>query len=118
MTKTVLNFGNSDLDIVSDFGFRASDFHCKAMISLGSSRFARRYSGNKKFFSFPPATEMFHFAEFPSRFNIGIILLNTKLGFPIRKSPGQRLLSTYPRLIAATPRPSSAPNVKVSTVHP
>ena len=29
------------------------------------------------------------------------------LGFPIRKSPDQRLLDTSPRLIAVTPRPSS-----------
>ena len=28
---------------------------------LGSSLFARRYLGNKIFFSFPPGTEMFHF---------------------------------------------------------
>jgi hypothetical protein len=31
---------------------------------LGSSPFARRYSGNTLLLSFPPATEMFQFAGF------------------------------------------------------
>jgi hypothetical protein len=42
---------------------------------LGSSRFARRYSGNIStkvdFFSFPPLTEMFHFSGCrPHRFAV------------------------------------------------
>ena len=40
------------------------------------------------------------------------------IGFPIRASPDQRLLSTSPGLIAATPRPSSASPVKASTLRP
>lgn len=40
------------------------------------------------------------------------------LGFPIRKSPVQRLLSTSPRLIAATLRPSSSRHPKASTIRP
>ena len=40
------------------------------------------------------------------------------VGFPIRKSPDQRLLSTSPRLIAATSRPSSPPAPKASTICP
>ena len=47
-----------------------------------------------------------------------VILLITKLGFPIRKSPDQRLLDTYPRLIAATPRPSSPQSPEASTICP
>lgn len=39
-------------------------------------------------------------------------------GFPIRKSSGQRLLGTSPKLIAATPRPSSPLRVKASTIRP
>ena len=39
-------------------------------------------------------------------------------GSPIRKSPDQRLLGTSPKLIAATPRPSSPLRVKASTVRP
>ena len=34
---------------------------------LGSSLFARRYLGNKRLFSFPPGTEMFHFPGYASR---------------------------------------------------
>ena len=42
----------------------------------------------------------------------------TTSGFPIRKSPDHRLLRTYPRHIAATPRPSSLLCVKASTIRP
>ena len=69
-------------------------------------------------FSFPPGTEMFHFPGFPSRCNIGTLRFIIGAGFPIRKSPDQRLLGTSPRLIAATPRPSSASGVEASTEHP
>ena len=40
------------------------------------------------------------------------------LGFPIRKSPDQRLLATSPRLIAGTPRPSSPSGPEASTTSP
>lgn len=36
----------------------------------------------------------------------------------IRTSPDQRLLHTSPKLIAATPRPSSPHNAKASTIRP
>ena len=39
-------------------------------------------------------------------------------GFPIRTSPDHRLLRTYPKSIAATPRPSSPFNAKASSIHP
>ena len=42
----------------------------------------------------------------------------TRSGFPIRKSPDQRLLNTSPKLIAVTPRPSSPPTPKASTICP
>lgn len=38
--------------------------------------------------------------------------------FRIRKSPDQRLLDGSPRLIAATPRPSSPIGTKTSTTDP
>ena len=63
--------------IVSDLGFRASDFRAKH----GLPWFARQ-------------------------------------GCPIRKFPDHRLLSPSPRLIAATPRPSSPFGVKASTIYP
>ena len=42
----------------------------------------------------------------------------TAEGFPIRTSPDQRLLSTSPKLFAATPRPSSPFDAKASTIRP
>ncbi len=38
-------------------------------------------------------------------------------GFPIRRSPDQRLLGTSPKLIAATLRPSSLFRAKASTIY-
>jgi hypothetical protein len=69
-------------------------------------------------FSFPPLTEMFHFSGFATsdeHWSSGVYHLT---GFPIRKSPVQRLLDTSPRLIAVTPRPSSPPTPKASTIRP
>ena len=59
--------------------------------SLGSSRFARRYSGNLYLIYFPPLTEMFHFSG--SRFHdlcIQSWMMEVSLpGCPIRIFPGQ-----------------------------
>lgn len=40
------------------------------------------------------------------------------IGYPIRRSSDQRLLHTSPKLIAATPRPSSPFGAKASAIHP
>ena len=45
-------------------------------------------------------------------------VLQCKTGFPIRKSPDQRLLGTSPKLIAAKLRPSSPFRAKASTIRP
>ena len=96
---------------------------------LGSTRFARRYSGHRKnllpdhngttlaneigirserkfriLLSFPPGTEMFHFPGYTPTY---VGNCRRQLGFPIRTFPGRRLIGTLPELIAAIPRPSS-----------
>ena len=56
-----------------------------------------------KFLFFPGGTEMFHFSPFspmPYGFRHGSPAKGGR-GFPIRRSPDQRLLDTYPELIAA-----------------
>ena len=40
-------------------------YNPKPKLGLGSSRFARHYSGNHSLFSFPLATKMFQFARLP-----------------------------------------------------
>jgi hypothetical protein len=57
----------------------------------------------QRFFSFPPATKMFQFAGLSSHQSMcstGGPPPSWRGGFPIRRSPGQRLLATLPRLIA------------------
>ena len=63
---------------------------------LGCSRFARRYSGNRCALSFPPVTEMFHFAGYGSYGPMNSdhcrpILIG--LGSPIRTSTDQSVLA-------------------------
>ena len=74
-------------------------------IGLGCSRFARHYYGNHSLFSFPQGTEMFHFPWFalPTLcIQMGVPQLFAAVGFPIRKSPDQRLVGNSPKLFAAT----------------
>ena len=72
----------------------------------------------QNFVSFPPLTEMFHFSGFASRQKAEMFRFIIGTGFPIRRSPDHRLLSTSPGLIAATPRPSSPPSPEASTICP
>jgi hypothetical protein len=70
-------------------------------VGLGFSRFARRYSGNTSLFIFLPVLRCF-----TSRGKLLFDYSNrshgfTMRGFPIRKSPDQRLLGTSPKCIAA-----------------
>ncbi len=64
-------------------------------------------SQSEHFFLFLRLLRCFTSAGLPSSHRTGLISLIAKSGFPIRKSPDQRLLNTFPRLIAVTPRPSS-----------
>ena len=58
-----------------------------------------------RFLSFPLGTKMFQFPSLPLRalcIQAGVHAALPAVGFPIRKSRGQRLVSTSPGLIAAT----------------
>ena len=57
-----------------------------------------------RFLSFPPGTKMFQFPGLPLTalfYSGGNTRALPRVGFPIRKSRDQRLVSTYPGLIAA-----------------
>ena len=84
---------------------------------LSSSLFARRYLGNKSFSLFLRLLRCFTSPSSPSDQDRSDPDLSGS-GYPIWKSPVQRLLSASPRLIAATPRPSSPQHPKASTIHP
>ena len=68
-------------------------------------------------FYFPPLTEMFYFSGCALWFESEQCKFFA-LGYPVRKSSAHRLLGTSPRLIAATPRPSSPFDVKASSIRP
>ena len=112
----------SMVDLSRSFGYRSfdplwwsHDPEPPKRFGLGSSPFARRYSGNLVCFLFlwvlrcftSPGT-LSNCLEYPDFF---------RMGFPIRKSPDHRLLRTSPRSIAATLRPSSPFDVEASTIY-
>ena len=84
------------------------------------SPFARHYSGNRDFLSFPPGTQMYHFPGFPPP------ALCVQAGVtrhdPCRVSPfGDPCFIARLRLHTAyrsLPRPSSAFGAKASTIRP
>ena len=70
---------------------------------MGSSRFARRYSGNRILLSCPPGTEIFHFPGLASRpygFRTRCASI-TWHGFPHSGISGFTPVSGFPELIAA-----------------
>ena len=73
---------------------------------------------NAKFILFEFYIFILHFEiwDLNSRRNSVVTRCWAVLGFPIRKSPDQRLVATSPRLIAGTPRPSSPRPPKASTI--
>jgi hypothetical protein len=93
-------------------------FH--VVYGLGCSPFARHYSGNRDFLSFPPGTQMYHFPGFPPP------ALCVQAGVtrhdPCRVSPfGDPCFIARLRLHTAyrsLPRPSSASGAKASTIRP
>ena len=87
---------------------------------LGCFPFARRYSGSRGFFSFLQVLRCFNsLRSLPHPMNSGADPMALPTGrFRIQKSPDQRLLSSSPELIAATPRLSSAVGAKTSTMNP
>ena len=90
-------------------------FSCEK-IGLGCFPFRSPLLRELTSFSFPLGTEMFHFPRFARIAKQCVALFIAVQGYPIRKSPDQRLLATSPRLIADTPRPSSPQSPKASTI--
>ncbi len=96
----------------ADLSRSTSAIHCSSHIAspttptsklfgLGSSRFARRYSGNRFFFLFLQVLRCFSSLRLPlsAMYSLNSNILSKMLGFPIRKSPDQSLL-TAPRSIS------------------
>jgi hypothetical protein len=84
------------------------------------SPFARHYSGNRDFLSFPPGTQMYHFPGFPPR--TLCVQVRVTRHDPCRVSPfGDPCINARLRLHTAyrsLPRPSSASGAKASTIRP
>lgn len=95
----------------------AAAFHVSG---LGSSPFARHYSGNREFLSFPPGTKMYQFPGFPPR--TLCVQVRVTGHYPRRVSPfGDPRIKACLRLPVAyrsLPRPSSASGAKASTIRP
>jgi hypothetical protein len=87
---------------------------------LGCSPFARHYSGNRDFLSFPPGTQMCHFPGFPPR--TLCVQVRVTRHDPCRVSPfGDPCFIARLQLHTAyrsLPRPSSASGAKASTIRP
>lgn len=85
----------------------AAAFHAPG---LGSSPFARHYSGNREFLSFPPGTKMYQFPGFPPR--TLCVQVRVTGHYPRRVPPfGDPRITARLRLPVAyrsLPRPSSA----------
>ena len=87
---------------------------------LGSSRFARHYSGNRGFFLFLGLLRCFSSPAYllcTYGFSAGYPRITTG-GFPHSEIPGSKLVKQLPEAYRSLPRPSSAPGAKASTVCP
>ena len=87
---------------------------------LGSSRFARRYSGNRFFFLFLRVLRCFSSPgslRHAYVFSMGCARF-THAGFPIRKSTGINACTRLPEAYRSVLRPSSALDAKASTICP
>jgi hypothetical protein len=88
------------------------------VIGLGSSRFARRYFGNRSFFLFLELLRCFSSLGCPrhpmcSDDGDGVL---PPSGFPIRASPGHNACLRLPEAFRCLPRPSSTLSAKASSV--
>ncbi len=93
---------------------------CRADLGLGSSRFARHYSGNRCFFLFLRLLRCFSSPAYllpPYVFRWWYPRITTG-GFPHSEIPGSTLDQQLPEAYRSRPRPSSAPGAKASTVCP
>ena len=87
-------------------------------LGLASPLFARHYSGDDIFSCGYLDVSVLRVPSTRSIYSTGSTWTFLQVGCPIRKSPDRVLASSYPRLIAATLRPSSALGAKASTVCP
>ena len=92
---------------------------CRNKNGLGYFLFARHYSGNHYCFLFLQVLRCFtSLGSLTQGMTLSVLPRYTRQGFPIRKSPDQRLIITFPKLIADSPRPSSLSTAKAFTVRP
>ena len=87
---------------------------------MGSSPFARHYSGNRGFFPFLRLLRCFSSPAcrlLPYGFRQGHTRITT-CGFPHSEIPGSKVGQHLPRAYRSRPRPSSALGAKASTVCP
>jgi hypothetical protein len=87
---------------------------------LGSSLFARHYSGSRGFFPFLRLLRCFSSPACllaPYGFRCGYARITTR-GFPHSEIPGSKVGQHLPRAYRSRPRPSSALSAKASTVCP
>ena len=85
---------------------------------MGSSPFARHYSGSRGFFPFLRLLRCFSSPAchlLPYRFRQGHARITTRR-FPHSEIPGSKVGQHLPRAYRSRPRPSSAPGAKASTV--
>ena len=87
-------------------------------LGLGWPLFARHYSGDDIFSCGYLDVSVLRVPSTRSIYSTGSTWTFLQVGCPIRKSPDRALASSYPRLIAATLRPSSALGAKASTACP
>jgi hypothetical protein len=89
-------------------------------MGLGSSPFARHYSGSRGFFPFLRLLRCFSSPAchlLPYRFRQGHARITTRR-FPHSEIPGSKVGQHLPRAYRSRPRPSSALGAKASTVCP
>jgi hypothetical protein len=87
---------------------------------LGSSLFARHYSGSRGFFPFLRVLRCFSspaYLHLPYVFRQGYARITTR-GFPHSDTPGSKVGQHLPGAFRSRPRPSSALGAKASTVCP
>ena len=88
---------------------------------LGSSLFARHYSGNRFFFPFLPVLRCFSsraYLPLPYVFRQGYPCASQRTGgFPHSEIPGSKLAQQLPEAYRSRPRLSSAVGAKASTVY-
>src|SRR4051794_12363882 len=98
----------------------SNDCRLSRRLGLGSSPFARHYSGSRGFFPFLRLLRCFSSPAcllVPYVFRHGYARITTR-GFPHSEALGSKVGQHLPQNFRSRPRPSSAPGAKASTVCP